>query len=324
MVAYLLQGDFMKRFLLFLFVCIMFLTSETILAQTASDYYLPLVVNNYASLHTQSIPPNSTWGFETLTYTIEGTDLISGQQYYREKCLEEWGAGLSKISIVFWLRKDSVGNLVIGAMSEVSTDIDSATIVSGNLFPNEFLTKGYYRISTQGRQTWQDSVLSVTETVNVPAGTYNNCLKISDTHFDSTGTAVYREYHYYAYGVGLVKAERTIPVIDAHTDGLIGYGTTGVGDVEANTTPRNYLLSQNYPNPFNPSTTINYSLAKEGNVKLTVYNVIGNKVATLLNEYKPVGSYSVQFDGSNLSSGIYLYRLESGNYSAAKKIILMK
>ncbi|MDR3611878.1 MAG: T9SS type A sorting domain-containing protein [Ignavibacteriaceae bacterium] len=93
---------------------------------------------------------------------------------------------------------------------------------------------------------------------------------------------------------------------------------------ESSEVPDKYLLSQNYPNPWNPSTTINYSLAKEGNVKLTVYNAIGSKVATIVNEYKPAGAYSVKFNGSNLASGIYLYRLESGNYSEAKKFILMK
>jgi hypothetical protein len=85
-----------------------------------------------------------------------------------------------------------------------------------------------------------------------------------------------------------------------------------------------FSLGQNYPNPFNPATTINYSLPKAGNVKLTVYNTVGSKVATIVNEYKPAGSYSVKFNGTNLASGIYLYRLESGNYSAAKKFILMK
>ena len=85
-----------------------------------------------------------------------------------------------------------------------------------------------------------------------------------------------------------------------------------------------FQLSQNYPNPWNPSTTIKYSIAKEGNVKLTVYNAIGSKVATIVNEYKPAGNYSVQFSGNNLASGIYFYRLESGNYSDAKKFILMK
>jgi hypothetical protein len=91
-----------------------------------------------------------------------------------------------------------------------------------------------------------------------------------------------------------------------------------------NPIPDEFSLQQNFPNPFNPSTTINYSLAKAGNVKLTVYNAIGSKVTTIVNEYKPAGNYSVQFNGSNLASGIYLYRLESGNYSTAKKFILMK
>ena len=89
-------------------------------------------------------------------------------------------------------------------------------------------------------------------------------------------------------------------------------------------TANNYNLSQNYPNPFNPSTTINYSIAKEGHVKLDIYNVIGDLVSTLVNEDKPAGNYSIHFNGSKLASGIYLYRLESGNYSEAKKFIIMK
>jgi hypothetical protein len=88
--------------------------------------------------------------------------------------------------------------------------------------------------------------------------------------------------------------------------------------------PVGYTLLQNYPNPFNPATTISYSILKEGNVSLSVYNAIGGKVAAIVNEYKPAGSYSVRFNGSNLASGIYLYRLESGDFSASKKFILLK
>jgi hypothetical protein len=103
------------------------------------------------------------------------------------------------------------------------------------------------------------------------------------------------------------------------------YASTATGITgKVNPLPFEYQLSQNYPNPFNPNTKINYSIAKEGNVSLTVYNAIGSKVAILVNEFKPAGSHSVQFNGSNLASGVYLYRLESGNYSAAKKFILMK
>ena len=97
---------------------------------------------------------------------------------------------------------------------------------------------------------------------------------------------------------------------------------TGVADEKI---PVNqFSLKQNYPNPFNPSTTIDYSLAKPGNVKISVYDITGSKVATIVNENKPAGNYSVQFNGIRLTSGIYLYRLESGNYSASRKFILMK
>src|SRR5664280_1537131 len=113
----------------------------------------------------------------------------------------------------------------------------------------------------------------------------------------------------------------------------LGTSSTGINFVIINATgvdqttfvaPKEFSLNQNYPNPFNPVTTIKYSIAKEGNVKLTVYNAIGSKVTTIVNEYKPAGNYSVQFNGSNLASGIYFYRLESGSYSASKKFILMK
>jgi len=106
--------------------------------------------------------------------------------------------------------------------------------------------------------------------------------------------------------------------------GLYSISTTPTGISKEQQSDYSFRLNQNYPNPFNPTTTIIYSLAKEGNVKLTVYNAIGSKVSTIVNEYKPAGSYSVQFNGSNLASGIYLYRLESGNYSATKKFIMLK
>ena len=106
--------------------------------------------------------------------------------------------------------------------------------------------------------------------------------------------------------------------------GLYSISTNPTGIRNEQQSDYSFRLNQNYPNPFNPTTTINYSLAKEGNVKLTVYKSIGSKVATIVNENKPAGNYTVQFNGRNLPSGIYLYRLESGNYNATKKFILLK
>jgi hypothetical protein len=85
-----------------------------------------------------------------------------------------------------------------------------------------------------------------------------------------------------------------------------------------------FSLEQNYPNPFNPNTSIKYSIAADGVVNLSVYNLIGEKVATLVNEQKQAGSYDVNYDASLLSSGIYFYKLQAREFVQTKKMILMK
>ena len=91
-----------------------------------------------------------------------------------------------------------------------------------------------------------------------------------------------------------------------------------------NTIPEDVKLSQNYPNPFNPETIINYQIAVHDFVTLKVYNTLGQEVLTLVNDYKPAGSYEINFNASRLPSGVYIYRLTAGNLSLAKKLILMK
>jgi len=88
--------------------------------------------------------------------------------------------------------------------------------------------------------------------------------------------------------------------------------------------PERFLLEQNYPNPLNPSTTIRYELPRESFVTLKVYNVLGQEVATLVNEKKEAGRYEVEFDGSMLTSGMYIYRMTAGDYRAVKKFLLLK
>ncbi|MBS4034780.1 MAG: T9SS type A sorting domain-containing protein [Ignavibacterium sp.] len=95
--------------------------------------------------------------------------------------------------------------------------------------------------------------------------------------------------------------------------------------------PDRFVLEQNYPNPFNPSTKIRYHIpsvisteGKNLNVQLKVYDVLGNEVTTLVNEYHKVGSYEVIFDASNLPSGTYFYRLQAGETTDTKKLILIK
>jgi len=113
----------------------------------------------------------------------------------------------------------------------------------------------------------------------------------------------------------------------------IGYATspldtshypTGMEDDLLTQTPIEYNLSQNYPNPFNPATTINYEVSEAGFISLKVYNLLGEVVATLVNEDKPVGTYELTWNAENLSSGVYFYRLQAGSFVESKKMILLK
>ncbi|QQS38356.1 MAG: T9SS type A sorting domain-containing protein [Ignavibacteriales bacterium] len=85
-----------------------------------------------------------------------------------------------------------------------------------------------------------------------------------------------------------------------------------------------FKLEQNYPNPFNPTTRIDYKVGGATNVSLVVYSSSGEEVTTLVNEFKSAGSYSVNFDGTGLSSGVYYYRLTANNFIETRKFVLMK
>ncbi|MFA3781460.1 T9SS type A sorting domain-containing protein [Melioribacteraceae bacterium 4301-Me] len=102
------------------------------------------------------------------------------------------------------------------------------------------------------------------------------------------------------------------------------YTITDVNDNIDKVISYNYHLYQNYPNPFNPLTTINFSLPVSDYVELSVYNLLGQHIATLINEFKNAGSYAVNFDASNLSSGIYFYKLTTSKITITKKMTLLK
>jgi hypothetical protein len=90
------------------------------------------------------------------------------------------------------------------------------------------------------------------------------------------------------------------------------------------TTPASFSISQNYPNPFNPATSIKYSIPENTNVKLSVFNIKGELVNNLVEQLQIAGDYSVNYNGSGLASGLYLYRIEAGNFSRTMKMMLLK
>jgi hypothetical protein len=105
------------------------------------------------------------------------------------------------------------------------------------------------------------------------------------------------------------------------TDGSFEYSKQVEVNVEI---PNVFALAQNYPNPFNPVTSISYQLAASSHVTLTIYDMLGNEVTTLVNQSQDAGKYTVTFNASKLSSGTYIYRLQAGDYISTKKMILIK
>lgn len=88
--------------------------------------------------------------------------------------------------------------------------------------------------------------------------------------------------------------------------------------------PASYSLGQNFPNPFNPATMIKYAIPRACQVDISVYDLLGQKVASLVNEHKDAGYYDIRFDGTKLSSGVYIYKIIAGSYTDMKKMVLMK
>ena len=158
-----------------------------------------------------------------------------------------------------------------------------------------------------------------------------------------------RTYFFFSSDGGHIWNNKLLPIYDIIADMDIDYNddiylasissgvfrlkspVVSVRDGDRNITLKDFVLFQNYPNPFNPSTAIRYTIPNavilsgaKNLVTLKVYDVLGNEIATLVNEYKLAGSYEVEFDGGKLSSGVYYYQLKAGDYLETKKMLLLK
>jgi len=299
---------------------------QMISAQTAADYYLHLQTGNYLVFHTQVSQVG--WEPRTVRKSIVGTDTISGQEYFIQESREilDSTPSVSYVFEIFWLRKDSLGNILIGARSLTeSANLDSAIIYNSQspFFHNEFLTLGYSQKYLFNSISFQDTVISISETVSTTAGIFTNCIKIRQTQVDTLGTTVRLEYVYYTFGIGEVMRKTEIPVVN--TVDLTQYNIlTSVDEENKVTIPTGFTLHQNYPNPFNPSTNITYQIDANSFITLEVYDILGRKVTTLVNEEKSSGKYNVKFNADKLSGGIYLYTLRTKDFVQTKKMILIK
>ena len=147
---------------------------------------------------------------------------------------------------------------------------------------------------------------------------YNSEFLIGNTYDLVKYFGLTRLYNTFDFG----SDDRTLK--GAIINGTLYGDTTLTGVKDEINSINSFGLSQNYPNPFNPVTSISYNVGKPGPVTIKVYDALGKEVITLVNEEKSAGSYSVEFDGSDLASGIYLYQLKAGNFTQTRKMILLK
>jgi hypothetical protein len=125
---------------------------------------------------------------------------------------------------------------------------------------------------------------------------------------------------------GLYSFQQDSDGLPAYFDNIVvtSLSATGVENNNNKSLAEGFELKQNYPNPFNPSTIISYQIGSGSHVSITIYDQLGREVKSLVNKYETAGAHAVQFSANNLPSGIYLYRINAGSYSASRKMILVK
>jgi len=253
----------------------------------------------------KSIPENggnANPALDTITVTgIPSNQVITKIQVKIDTVLHTWIGDLR-----FWLTKDAVTDTIISRIGWTGTGF-------GNSCDNFY---GTNLVDSTGLTNIQNIPSTCNGTLAQATGFFNPKSPLAPFVGTSpNGNYILRICDNAAGDTGSLRNWCLI----------ITYATaTGISNNTINTIPGEFSLSQNYPNPFNPSTTINYSIPTTGLVTLKVYDVIGKEVATIVNEVKNAGNHEVRFTPSGLSSGVYFYRLQSGNFVETRKMFLMK
>ena len=196
--------------------------------------------------------------------------------------------------------------LFAGALNLIYHSTDNGSSWSTGGSPTSGM---YYSLNVQGNNVFASTSVGLYVSTNQGTSwTYSNDNLPQSTEVYTTlikGSDIYIG----TYGFGIFKR----PISD-----LVGITK------DENKIPSSFSLGQNYPNPFNPGTVISYALPSASHVKLTIYNTIGEAVKVLENGNRNAGNYSVEFNGAGLPSGIYIYKLEAGDFTQSRKMILLK
>ena len=292
----------MKKF--YVLISLFFLLFvENVYSQVDSVFsYMPLAIGNQwqYSVH-EVIPPNIDSTYYSI-FKVEGDTIMpNGYQY---KVISENNSSERYVNI------DSTTACVYEYDFDSSRGImtDSLRCSEGDLFGEEIYCELIDTATVLNYQTW---VIT----------TWRIMPDFSESHTLAMDIGMTFQYNFISGGPWGAEIYKTL--VYANINGYeFGELVTSQNDIKNELL--NYKLYQNYPNPFNPRTKIKYSISQRSMVSLTVFDLLGDKVATLVDEFKPSGEYQVEFDGSELTSGIYLYRFQADEFSQIKKMILLK
>lgn len=211
---------------------------------------------------------------------------------------------------------------------------DTQTLLSGHPVSTRYSKmSGYFRLSLEGTAQFEITIIILDETgwsIGAADSILTNSsigwirIEVPIEYFEEKDpSSMFIQFSLYNRDENDSNAVGSKVIID----NLTTTEATSVENIEKNVLT--YSLEQNYPNPFNPSTTIEYQIPSNrkremSNVKLIVYDILGKEVATLVNEEKSAGVYSVQFYAKDLPSGVYIYKLDAGNFADIKKMIIIE
>ncbi len=190
--------------------------------------------------------------------------------------------------------------------------------------PDEkYYTDLYYAVSNDGGKTWNQPKLVPNASSQNVQESYPSPAQWLYDNGDNTGTVNLLFMIDDIPGTSLFDNENSAN--DNSSWNYTSFSVATITGVEDQSYKVNsFKLEQNYPNPFNPSTIIKYTISERSNVSLKVYDVLGKEVASLINEVKDANNYEVKFDASNLASGLYIYKLQAGDFTSSRKMMLLK
>lgn len=309
----------MKKYIYILFVLLVI----PIISNAQTIYYtesfescdtntLPQGWFKFCNLNIVPLYPYSNWTVRDSGKMLPGIEFTGpgrGQRSYD---------GLKGLGVTWWSTFDTSGS---------HSDTADCWLITKR-FNNIPADGGFSFYACGGSASYGDSMQVLISTTD---STFSSFTKIETLHWQAP--QVFGDYLFYYYSLAAYAGQNiriAFRYVSDYTNGFAVmldyfqmYGSVGINQIGTNV-PSKFDLKQNYPNPFNPTTKIKFDLAKVTNVKLEVYNSLGQLVQTLFSGYKPAGYYETDFTAKDVPSGVYFYRLTTDYYTNIKKMVVVK